>query len=618
MADQLLRFTDAFTPPPKFFAGGTTTQLVPDIFPVAINGRPFLIDQKSNQFTRGFEPRVRDSVDQSTSPGEAAINPQGLWRRGETSWHYGAGQKYADTAEAQDYRFFSSKGIDPWTKGQATLLNTVKESLNSANTNLLIAVTDTRVYVLDNATLKYTTDPYAASPTWTSATGLPALTPRDMATDGTNVYLTYAGLTSSFGVWKYTAADAASNVAYGHEFSFVDFVKGHLIASGNGSSSATELFYDPSGNVAAADYVHPIATWNWTSFAAGQNAIYASGYAGTRGAVYKITMKTDGTLDVPIVALELPSGEIPEVVYGYLGAIIVGTNKGVRYATADAASNLTAGALIPTTGSVTSITADERFVWFNWSQYDGTSTGLGRLDLATFIATNTPAHASDLMHTSTAAVKAVATFNSKRIFSVSGDGIYVEDTANLVTTAELVTGTYRWGIPDRKFVAKFDMRTTPLSGTITPFISLDSANYVDMAPHNMALSTESVATGPQSKFIEAKFKLEFARGSATEAPTLTRWMARAYASPARSQVFRVPILMHHRLVVHDTEYYFDVETELRELRDLVTSPRVINYQENTETYSVVVEDLEFQVQDGYQTNWDLEGTCTVTMRSVQD
>ena len=619
MSNQLLRFTDAFTPPPKFFAGGTTTQLVPDIFPIAINGRPFLIDQKSNQFTRGFEPRVRDSVDQSTSPGEAAINPQGLWRRGETSWHYGAGQRYADTAEAQDYRFFTSKGLNPWTKGQVTLLNTVKESLNSSNTNLLIAVTDTRVYVADGATLKYSTDPFASSPTWTSATGLPAATPRDMATDGTNIYLTYAGLTNSFGIWKYTAAGVASNVAFDEEFYYVDFVKGHLIASGDSASGhAKDLFYDPSGNVTQNDYAHPIATWDWVSFAAGQNAIYAAGYAGTRGAIYKITMKADGTLDIPIVALELPSGEIPTVVYGYLGAIIIGTNKGIRYATADAASNLTAGALIPTTGEVTSITADERYVWFNWSQYDGTSTGLGRLDLATFIASNTPAHASDLMHTSTSNVLAVATFNSKRLFSVSGDGIYVEDTANLVTSAELVTGTYRWGIPDRKFVAKFDLRTTPLSGSITPSISLDSGAYSTMSPHDVSLSTEAVATGPQSKFIEAKFKLDFARGSATTGPTLTRWMARAYASPARSQVFRVPILMHHRLQVQNTEYYFDVEVELQALRDLVTNPRVINYQENTETYSVVVEDLEFQVIDGYQSNWDLEGTCTVTMRSVQD
>lgn len=619
MADNLLHFTDAFfKPPPRFFGGATSTSLVPDIFPVAINGRPFLIDQKSNQFTRGFEPRVRDSVDQSTSPGEAAINPQGLWRRGETSWHYGAGQKYADTAEAQDYRFFSSKGVNPWIKGQVTLLNTVKESLNSANTNLLIATTDTRVYVLDGSTLRYTTDPYATSPTWTAATGLPTGTPRDMATDGTNIYLTYAGTTNSYGLWKYTAADVASNVAYGHQLYYVDFVKGHLMVSGNAGSGAPDLYYDPSGNIAGDDYAHPISTWNWVSFASGQNAIYAAGYAGTRGAIYKITITSAGVLDQPVVALELPSGEIPLVVYGYLGGIFVGTNKGVRYATTDSASNLVAGALIPTTGSVVSFTADERYVWFNWSQYDGTSTGLGRLDLSTYISTNTPAHASDLMLTSTANVLAVATFNNKRIFSVSGDGIYIEDSANLVSTAELITGTYRWGIPDRKFVAKFDIRSTPLYGTITPSISLDSGTYQSMTPHDLALATESVATGPQSKFIEARFKLDFTRDSALVGPTLTRWMARAYATPARSQVFRVPILMHHRLRVHDTEYYFDVETELQALRDLVTNPRVINYQENTETYSVVMEDLEFQVIDGYQSNWDPEGTCTVTMRSVQD
>jgi len=692
VAKTLLHFTDAFANPQPFFTGGSTTQLVPDVFPVAINGRPFLIDQKSNQFTRGFEPRVRDSVDQSTSPGEAAINPQGLWRRGEASWHYGAGQKYADTAEAQDYRFFSSKGINPWVKGQVTLLNTVKESLNSANTNLLLAVTDTRVYVADGATLKYSTDPYTSitatvtgvfasagtitytatahgftagqvvditgivpiaynlsgatiaavsaniftvtnaatgtfvsggtaiqRPIWTSATGLPGATPRDMATDGTNIYLTYAGTAITHGLWKYTAADIASNVAFNHQLYYVDFVKGHLIVSGELSASyATDLYYDPSGSIGAENYAHPVATWNWVSFAAGQNAIYAAGYAGTRGAIYKITITSAGVLDQPVVALELPSGEIPLVVYGYLGGIFIGTNKGVRYATTDSASNLVSGALIPTSGSVVSFTADERFVWFNWSQYDGTSSGLGRIDLSTFISTNTPAHASDLMLTSTANVLAVATFDNRRIFSVSGDGIHVEDTANLISTAELVTGTYRWGIPDRKFVAKFDIRSTPLYGSITPSISLDSGAYTAMVGHTVYSTTESVATAPQDKFIEASFKLTFARDSATLGPTLTRWMARAYASPARSQVFRVPILMHHRLRVYDTEYYFDVETELQALRDLVTNPRVINYQENTETYSVVMEDLEFQVIDGYQSDWDLEGTCTVTMRSVQD
>lgn len=615
----LLRFTDSFLPSATFFSGAASTNLVPDIFPVSINGRPYMVDQKSNQFTRGFEPRVRDSVDQSTAPGEAAINPQGLWRRGEVSWHLGAGQIYADTADSQDYRFYSSKGINPWTKGQLKLLNQVKESLNSSNTNLDLHVADGKLYVLDGATVKYSSNPFDSTPTWTTVSGLPAATPRDMASDGTNIYLTYAGLTNTHGLWKIDENQTASNVAYGHELYYVDYVKGFVMVSGNTSTGyARDLYYSPSGNIGADDYEHPLSTWNWTSFASGQGAIYAAGYSGDRGAIYKITITTSGTLATPVVALDFPIGEIPNVVYGYLGGIFIGTNKGVRYATPDADDNLTCGQLIPTSTSVTAFAADDKYVWFNWSQYDGTSTGLGRIDLSYFTSPNTPAYASDLMHTSAASVKSVVTYNNKRCFSISGDGVYVEDADNLVTTGEIVTGTYRWGIPDRKFIAKFDIRSTPLVGTVTPNVSLDTGSYTAMTAHQIVGATESVSTGPQAKFIEAKFKLQLARATATTGPTVTRWMARAYASPARSQVFRVPLLMHHVQTTGNQEYYLDVETEMTLLRDLVTNPRVVNYQENTETFSVVVEDLEFQMLDGYIGNWDLEGTCVVTMRSVQD
>ena len=76
----------------------------------------------ANQFSRAYDARVRDSVDQSTEPGEGAINPQGLWRRSQSSWHYGAGQEYSDTADAEVYRFNASKGIDVWSKGRLSLL----------------------------------------------------------------------------------------------------------------------------------------------------------------------------------------------------------------------------------------------------------------------------------------------------------------------------------------------------------------------------------------------------------------------------------------------------------------------------------------------------------------
>ncbi len=577
-----------------------------------------MVDQKANTFTRGFEPRVRDSVDQSTTPGEAAINPQGLWRRGESSWHLGAGQKYADTADAQDYRFFTSQGVDPWTKGQLTLLKGVAESLDSANTNLPMAVTDTRVYVVDGQTLKYSTNPFASSPTWTTATvGLPTgLTPRDITSDGKNVYLTYAGTTSAYGLWKYTSADVASNVAYGHEFGYVDFVKGYFIVTGFGANGG-ELFYSPSGNVGGDDYTHPIVGWQWIGSASGPNAIYIAGFIGDRGAIYKLTISTAGVLQTPVVALDLPSGEIPTHLGSYLNGVLIGTNKGVRYATADNNGDLTVGPFIATGANVNQFTAESNFVWFTWSNFAAGSSGLGRMDLSTFVSPNLPAFASDLMAPVAGTVTSVVTFNSKRLFSVSGQGVYAE-TTNFVETGYLDTGTYRWGIPDRKFVAKFDTRTAPLYGTVTPYISSDGGAFTAMTAHTTSLATESVATGPQEKFIEAQFKLELDRGSTTTAPTVTRWMARAYASPARSQVFRVPILMHHSQTVKGVEYYFDVDDEMARLRDLVTNPRVVNYQENTETFSVVVEDLEFQVVDGYDQNWNLEGTCTVTMRSVQD
>jgi hypothetical protein len=577
-----------------------------------------MIDQKANTFTRGFEPRVRDSVDQSTTPGEAAINPQGLWRRGESSWHLGAGQKYADTADAQDYRFYTSQGVDPWTKGQLTLLKGVAESLDSANTNLPMAVTDTRVYVVDGQTLKYSTNPFAATPTWTTATvGLPTgLTPRDITSDGKNVYLTYAGTTSAYGLWKYTSADVASNVAYGHEFGYVDFVKGYFIVTGFGANG-NDLYYSPVGNVAAHDYEHPIAGWQWIGSASGPNAIYIAGFLGDRGAIYKVTISTAGVLQTPVVALDLPDGEIPTHLGSYLNGVLIGTNKGVRYATADNNGDLTVGPFIATGANVNQFSAESNFVWFTWSNFAAGSSGLGRMDLSTFVSPNLPAYASDLMAPVAGTVTSVVTFNSKRLFSVSGQGVYAE-TTSFVETGYLDTGTYRWGIPDRKFVAKFDTRTAPLYGTVTPYISSDGGAFTAMTAHTTSLATESVATGPQAKFIEAQFKLELDRGSTTTAPTVTRWMARAYASPARSQVFRVPILMHRSQTVKGIEYYFDVDDEMARLRDLVTNPRVVNYQENTETFSVVVEDLEFQVVDGYEQNWNLEGTCTVTMRSVQD
>ena len=621
-----LTFSFPFVGTPAFYSGTNTSTLVPDIFPVAINGRPYMIDQASGEFGRGYEQRVRDSQDVSTAPGEAAINPGGLWRRGEVSWHSGAGQKYADTADAQDYRFFRSKGVNPWTKGQLTLLNSTVLRSQSAftSTNLPMVEVNGYLYVGDGQTLKYTQDPFASSPSWTSVTsGAPAATAiNDIATDGRQIYVSYVNegvLMTTPGGASLTDHYATSGGTY--NYTKLGFAKGFVLGFHNDTTTSHIHAIPYAASTGHGSAVAEIRDPNFTcaGFAGGQSHIYVAGRSNDTGLVYKLGIKTDGTIDVAVVALELPVGEYPTGIYGYLGAILVGTNKGVRYCTADSQGNLVAGALIPTTGDVQSFTAEGRFVWFGWTAYD-TQSGIGRLDLGTFTAPNTPAYASDLMYgvATTSAVKSLETFNGKRVFAISGVGVVVEDADNLVSEGNIETGIYRWGIPDRKFVAFVDTRAHPLVGSIKTEMNLDEGAWLNLGLWNKLSSIENSFAGDDNRAIEAKFLFTLSRATATTGPTMTRWTARAYAAPFRSEVFVIPVLLHQKIRARDKDHYFNVDSELSQLRSLISAPRIVTLQIGAETVSVIVEDIQWRPIDALDRKWLWEGTAVVTMRSVQE
>ena len=690
-------FTLPYVGTPPYFSGTATTNLVPNTFPVAIDGRPYMIDQKSGKFQRGYEQRVRDSQDISTAPGEAAINPGGLWRRGQDSWHNGAGQVYADTAESKDYQFYKSKGINPWVKGQLSLLNDTKFALNNTSTTQHLVTCGTRLYTALNGDVKYTTNPYgsitatitnvsasagtvtytaaahgftagstvditgvnpsaynlsgvtiatvstnsftvtnAATGTyvtssgvavqhiWINCTGEPGGTVAAMATDGNDVYLAFP----SDSVRKVdTSVDPAviSNTKFvtgTHDFYMLGFAKNYMFGA-----------YDQDLRLIKADGTHgttPITpddtNFRWVGVATGQNAVYAAGYSGKKSLIYKITIKADGTLDSGVVALELPTGEIVSTISGYLGFILIGTNKGVRYCSTDTQSNLVAGAIIPTSGTVKKFTSDDKYSWFTWSNYDGTSGGLGRLDLSVFTTTNTPAFATDLMYTSTADINTVVTFAdpttglTQRVFAVSGVGIVAEDTTKLVASGEIESGTWRWGIPDRKFVAKVDTRSTPLVGSITSYLKMDDGDYQELGIWDSGNDTENSFNGSDSKTIEAAFKFVLTRSSSVTStgPTFTRWMARAYVAPYRSQFFVIPILLHKSIRVRDKEYYYNVEEQQNFFDGLIESPRIITLQIGTFTHTVIVDDLSWESSDAHGNTWEFNGTLVVTLRSVEN
>jgi hypothetical protein len=617
----LMDFTDAFTGGPSFYSGTGTSNLVPDVFPVAINGRPYMIDRKSQQFVREFEPRVRDSSDDSTSPGEAAISTEGLWRRGQKSWHFGAGQFYADDAEAADYRFYKSKGVNPWVKGRLTLLNdTVLRSASTfTGTNLKLVEVNNYLYVSDGQTLKYTADPFAATPVWTSVTsGAPTATINDIATDGIRVYVAYESKSiyittpGTSTVTKHFLNNADIN------FTRLGFAKGFMM-SYHPDTTHSHVHIVPfaaSGTKSAILLRDP--NFICAGFAGGQNHIYVAGRSTDTGVVYRLGIKADGTVDIAIVALELPVGEYPTAIYSYLGSIMLGTNKGVRVCTSDSSGSLVSGALIPTGGDVLGFTAEDRFVWFTWSNYDGVSGGLGRLDLSRFIATNTPSFATDLMYTSNAQVRSVESFGGKRVFSISGLGVVVENQDALVPEGSIETGNFTWDIVDPKFSPRFDVRMTPLVGSISVAVALDNQDYEPIGVHSDLGETDHAYIAPETNFIEAAYKITLTRATTTTGPTFTRWMSRAYAAPKRSRIITLPLLIHEHMSIHGRDYYFDVTLERDELEALADNPRIVTYQEQGHTLSVIVENTQFQANFTSTEDWLWEGTMIVQMRTVAE
>lgn len=613
----LITYTTAFTGGPSYFTGiSGASELVPHIFPVSIDGRPYLLDTASGRYARTFEARLRDSVDQAEIPGETSINPQGLWRRGQTSWHFGFNQKYGDLPDSNVQRFNDSLGVDVWTEGQLTLLDDTKVSLSTSGTNLFLAVVGDELFCSDGSNIKYSTDPFASSPTWTTITGTGAV--RDLQTIGDDAYVVFAGTGSTQGINKVdggTHALQGTSQAYGVEFGAIGYAKGRLIAGGHDSA---KLWFDPSGSNPTADFTHPDSKFRWTGFASGQNAIYCAGFSGQTSMVYKITLKADGTLDTPVVAAELPVGEEIKSLSSYLGFVIIGTNEGFRYASPDSDASLVVGQTISLPNPVLTADGHQEYIWVGFTNYTSAKTGLGRIDLSHFVDPNVPASAPDLMYTGQGEVQSVTTLSSKQVFTVSGVGVVVQDTANLVSEGFCETGTWRWGIADPKFLAFFDLEYESLNGEIDVNYGYDGAAYAVLGSAVSQASTSKTMTGPDTQFREAKIKLTLKRDSstATEGPVLHRWQARAVPTPSRSELFQVPVLLHQRINRFNREYHVDVNFELEKLRDLIHNPRVINYQEGTEVYRCIAESVEWTPVDQPNDDFIFDGTATVTLRSL--
>jgi hypothetical protein len=105
-------------------AGSTNYSATGEAYDVAIAGLPFfLLNSDDSPYRRVTAQYRKQQIDQSREPGEQTLT--GWWLRSQSSFHYGQGIKFFEPIQDESLRFqyTESKGINVWTKGQATLLN---------------------------------------------------------------------------------------------------------------------------------------------------------------------------------------------------------------------------------------------------------------------------------------------------------------------------------------------------------------------------------------------------------------------------------------------------------------------------------------------------------------
>lgn len=570
-------------------------------------------------------PILRQQQDTSESPGEQSINPEGLWRRIGESWHFGAGQDRYDRKDSNKHRFRASKGFDVWEQWQLTLLPTTIQSFSNSAAEQHLAVAGDYLYVAYGNNIRHTQDPTTFG---SALTGVPGNAASSITSNGYHVWTAHG----TNGVYRTARGTTATASIITGTVSLVAYVKSRVMCAYN------NILYDASvqavAGVAAALpvalFTHGNVDFKWIGFAESQSHIYAAGYSGGRSLIYSITVKDDGSaMDQPILAGQLPEGEIVTSIYGYLGRFLaIGTSKGFRLAVVSEGGGLTIGALVETSSPVLCFEGQEEFIWYGnsnnpafWTDDEPTS-GLGRMSTATFSDVNAliPAYATDIYtDDSTNSVSSVVTFADKRVFSIAGRGVYTQ-SPNTVSKGYLKTGGISYGISDYKTAIYLDITlSSTYEGTMQPYLITDEASIDNLG----ARSTERILTtwGLGEK-VGRGFELVITNEvvDTTIPHPILAWMFQVQPRPQLTNlIFATVILAPAVESLTDTWLDYDTVRELNYIENLSSGKELVIWQENDQTYTVIVDDYEvnfFSLINETDGTAGFNSSCTLKLKRV--
>jgi hypothetical protein len=481
------------------------------------------------------------------------------------------------------------------------------------------------------------------------------------------------GTATGSGNYGYNSAWAVATVPTPTTFTFSVGSTGSLYtASGQGGTVIASTVPDMLTT-------HTNPSWVWSSATAGETQVYFSGYvkganSNYGGCIYRSNLQGSSTtaasgigtisgssvvsafsLNTPVQALPMSPDEYPTVIRSYLNFLFIGTNRGIRMAqtlsiydpTATATGDLKSGPIIPNilsplTSPVSDIIGDGRFVWFTWNNYDLVSTGLGRLDLSTFIAGDplTPAYASDIMvGTSTSPVQGKITSldwdpaTNVPIMAVAGHGVYapyatnttgVWNVSKYVASGFIKSGIYTYGIPDKKIPIFFDYGVAIPGGSAQASITIDehdpdSRGEIFLTPVYSNSETEVSVPGGISLAAENFTTTMYLNSDSGQvaSPILYRWTTKAWPAVASETTISVVIQLYSVNRIDGLEVFTDPYAEYIYLDTIRRSQTITQYQEGPIVADVIIDSLDWlphKRRDNYENGF--EGDCVVYLKTI--
>jgi hypothetical protein len=578
----------------------------------------------------------KQQIDQSREPGEQTLT--GWWLRSQSSFHLGAGIKFFEPIQEESLRFqyTESKGVDVWTRGQATLLNDTASFYAGAAPAQLIGLNDGTndcIYVTDGSALKKITT--GGTSTTITQAGTPS-TIYSLTTDGSNYYF-INGTKIHKGSVGATPADSEIYNTPSVTRATIRYVKQRLlVAIGN---VLYELNANATGSAAlpTALYTHPNANWIWSSIAEGPQAIYVSGYDpnGTSSSVFKITLDPTTpnslgfpTLSVPTVIIDMPEGERINDFDVYLGVYaVLATNLGFRVGIADTAGDVQYGPLLFNQAACNAIAFRDNYAYLS-SKIDG-EAGLVRVDLSSTILANSLFFpwAWDLVAAGTTTTADQVAFfgNSDRAAFTNGNNTWAESTTSLVAEGYLRTGYIRYNTLETKIFKLIQARVSTVNGGLY-IDSIDAGNnYYRIGTFSQGSAVPEVNVNyPQAsqEYLGFQFTLTRSDTDVSKGPLFTGYQVKALPAIPRQRLIQYPLSCFD----HESDHFgveigyegaaYDRMSQLEAVENIGDTIRVEDFRTG-ESYIGLIEELDFKNTTPSDKRFSgYGGTLLVTIRTV--